>query len=36
MILYTENPKVFTRTLSELTDKFRKVAKYKINCISIH
>ena len=31
MILYIENPKVFTRKLLELTNEYSKVARYKIN-----
>ena len=31
MILYIENPKDSTRKLLELTEKYRKVAGYKIN-----
>ena len=31
MILNTENPKDFTKTLLELIDEFSKVAGYKIN-----
>ena len=31
MILYIENPEVFTRKLLELTNEYSKVARYKIN-----
>ena len=31
MILYIENPEVFTRKLLELTNEYSKVAGYKIN-----
>ena len=31
MILYTENPKDYTKKLLELINKFSKVAGYKIN-----
>ena len=31
MILYTENPKDYTKRLVELINEFRKVAGYKIN-----
>ena len=31
MILYTENPRYFTKKLLELTNEFSKVSGYKIN-----
>ena len=40
MIIYIENPKVFTKKLLELINEFSKVAGYQINieksCFSIH
>ena len=33
MMLYTENPKVVTKKLSELINEFSKVPEYKINIL---